>query len=293
MRKTRGDVMKTRNMSNLLRNPAWINLLCYLILAVVSLVSLFPLYWGFVTSLKPEGQIMTYPPVFIPKTLTFENYYKVLFMSNYKTYFLNNIIVTIISVLFASAVAGHAAFAFSRMKFRHSDKIMFFVLMTSMIPPIAQLTPLYVLAVKTGLYNTKLVLVLIYAAWRTPILTWLLKGFFEKIPMDIEESAMIDGCTKAGVLYKIVLPISKPGIASVALLSAVFVWNDYLVSASFVSQERHRMLSPGIYNYITSYGIQWGQLMGGVCMAVIPIIILFICLQKQFVAGLAAGAVKG
>jgi ABC-type glycerol-3-phosphate transport system permease component len=236
---------------------------------------------------------MVYPPAFIPETLTLENYYKVLFMSNYRTYFMNNIIVAVISVIFASVVAGHAAFAFSRMKFRHSEKIMFAVLMTAMIPPIAQLIPLYILAVKTGLYNTKIVLVLIYAAWRTPILTWLLKGFFEKIPRDIEESAMIDGCTKAGVFYKIVLPISKPGIASVALLSAVFVWNDYLVSASFVSAEKHRMLSPGIYNYITGYGVQWGQLMGGVCMAVIPIIILFISLQKQFVAGLSAGAVKG
>jgi len=259
----------------------------------MSVISLFPLYWGLVTSLKPEGQIMTYPPRFIPETITFENYYKVLFMSNYKTYFVNTIIVTIISVIFATIIAGHAAFAFSRMKFKHSDKIMFLVLMTSMIPPVAQLIPLYILAVKSGLYNTKIVLVLIYAAWRTPILTWLLKGFFDKLPIDIEESAMIDGCTKAKVLYKIVLPISKPGIVSVALLSAVFVWNDYLVSASFVSQERHRMLSSGIYNYITGYGVQWGQLMGGVCMAIIPIVILFICLQKQFVAGLSAGAVKG
>jgi ABC-type glycerol-3-phosphate transport system permease component len=285
--------MKTRKARKASKDPVWIKILYYLVLTTIALVSMFPLYWGLLTSLKPEGQIMVYPPAFIPETLTLENYYKVLFMSNYRTYFMNNIIVAVISVIFASVVAGHAAFAFSRMKFRHSEKIMFAVLMTAMIPPIAQLIPLYILAVKTGLYNTKIVLVLIYAAWRTPILTWLLKGFFEKIPRDIEESAMIDGCTKAGVFYKIVLPISKPGIASVALLSAVFVWNDYLVSASFVSAEKHRMLSPGIYNYITGYGVQWGQLMGGVCMAVIPIIILFISLQKQFVAGLSAGAVKG
>jgi ABC-type glycerol-3-phosphate transport system permease component len=285
--------MKTRKARKASKDPVWIKILYYLVLTTIALVSMFPLYWGLLTSLKPEGQIMVYPPAFIPETLTLENYYKVLFMSNYRTYFMNNIIVAVISVIFASVVAGHAAFAFSRMKFRHSEKIMFAVLMTAMIPPIAQLIPLYILAVKTGLYNTKIVLVLIYAAWRTPILTWLLKGFFEKIPRDIEESAMIDGCTKAGVFYKIVLPISKPGIASVALLTAVFVWNDYLVSASFVSAEKHRMLSPGIYNYITGYGVQWGQLMGGVCMAVIPIIILFISLQKQFVAGLSAGAVKG
>lgn len=288
----KGDEMKN-NIHGALENPTWMKALNYLVLVIISLFSMFPIYWGLITSLKPESQIMTFPPRFIPETFTFENYYKVLFMSNYKTYFFNTIIVTIVSVIFATIIAGHAAFAFSRMKFKNSNTIMFMVLMTSMIPAVAQLIPLYILAVKTELYNTKLVLVLIYAAWRTPILTWLLRGFFEKLPIDIEESALIDGCNKAGVFYRIVIPISKPGIASVALLSAVFVWNDYLVSASFVSQERHRMLSSGIYNYITGYGVQWGQLMGGVCMAVIPIVILFICLQSQFVAGLSAGAVKG
>ena len=194
--------MKTRKARKASKDPVWIKILYYLVLTTIALVSMFPLYWGLLTSLKPEGQIMVYPPAFIPETLTLENYYKVLFMSNYRTYFMNNIIVAVISVIFASVVAGHAAFAFSRMKFRHSEKIMFAVLMTAMIPPIAQLIPLYILAVKTGLYNTKIVLVLIYAAWRTPILTWLLKGFFEKIPRDIEESAMIDGCTKAGVFTR-------------------------------------------------------------------------------------------
>lgn len=265
----------------------------YFILAVAACFTMFPILWAVSTSLKPESEVLMYPPSFIPLTMTFENYYKVLFQSNYPIYFCNTILVTAITMLAAVLISSHAAYAFARLKFRFSDAIMFAVLMTAMIPAVAQLSPLYVLSVKTGLYNTKLVLILIYAAWRTPIMTWLLKGFFEQTPKEIEEAAVVDGCSRIKIFYQMVLPMSKPGIASVALLSAVFVWNDYLVSSSFVSSEQNRMLSIGIYNYVTAYGTMYGQLMGGVCMAIVPIVILFICLQKQFVAGLTAGAVKG
>lgn len=265
----------------------------YLILILAACFAMVPILWALSTSLKPESEVLMYPPTLIPKTFTLENYYKVLFQSNYPMYFLNTVLVTAMTMVIAVLIASHGAYAFARMKFRGSNGILFVVLMTAMIPAVAQLSPLYVLAVRTGLYNTKLVLVLIYSAWRTPIMTWLLKGFFEQTPKEIEEAAIMDGCGRIRIFYKIVLPMSRPGIASVALLSAVFVWNDYLVSSSFVSSEQNRMLSTGIYNYVTAYGTMYGQLMGGVCMAVVPIVILFICLQKQFVTGLTAGAVKG
>ena len=265
----------------------------YVILTLFAVFSLFPIIWALTTSLKPESQVLAYPPSFIPKTFTLENYEKVLFHSNYPTYFVNTIFVTLLAVLVAVTVAGHASYAFARIKFKMSNALMFGVLMTSMIPAIAQLIPLYIMAVKTGLYNTRAVLIIIYTAWRAPILTWLLKGFFEQLPLEIEEAAIVDGCSRPGIFYRIVLPMAKPGIASIALLSAVFVWNDYLVSSTFVSSEELRMLSIGIYNYVTAYGTYWGQLMGGVFMAMFPLIVLFICLQKQFVAGLTAGAVKG
>jgi ABC-type glycerol-3-phosphate transport system permease component len=274
-------------------NKFFSGMAAYLVLTLAALFSVFPILWALITSLKPESQVMTYPPDFLPKTFTAENYYKVLFQSNYTTYFGNTVLISLISTLIAIMIATHAAYAFSRMRFRHSNKIMFLILMTAMIPAVAQLTPLYVLAVRVGLYNTKMVLVLIYTAWRTPILTWLLKNFFDHSPKEIEEAAIMDGCGRAMIFYRIVLPLARPGIASVALLSAVFVWNDYLVAASFVSRDELRMMSTGIYNYVTAYGTQWGQLMSGVCMAIVPLIILFICLQRQFMEGLSAGAVKG
>lgn len=265
----------------------------YLVLTIAAVISLFPILWALATSLKPESQVLAYPPSFIPKTWTMENYEKVLFHSNYPIYFINTIYVTLLSTTVSVLVAGHAAYAFARIKFRFSRQLMFLVLMTTMIPVVAQLVPLYILAVKTNLYDTRLVLMIVYTAWRAPILTWLLTGFFKQLPKEVEEAAIVDGCNRFGIFYRIVLPVSKPGIASIALLSAVFVWNDYLASSSFVSSESNRMLSIGIYNYVTAYGTYWGQLMGGVFMAMVPLIVLFICLQKQFVAGLTAGAIKG
>lgn len=284
-------VQKETNTRSIKRTVIRIGI--YLVLIIAACFAMFPILWALSTSLKPESEVLMYPPSFIPLTFTFENYYKVLFQSNYPIYFVNTIFVTLLTMAIAVLVASHAAYAFARLKFKYSDVIMFIVLMTTMIPAVAQLSPLYVLAVKTGLYDSKLVLIMIYTAWRAPIMTWLLKGFFEQTPKEIEEAAVMDGCSRIKIFYKLVIPMSKPGIASVSLLSAVFVWNDYLVSSSFVSSEGNRMLSTGIYNYVTAYGTMYGQLMGGVCMAIVPIVILFVCLQKQFVAGLTAGAVKG
>ena len=170
---------------------------------------------------------------------------------------------------------------------------MFAILMTSMVPAVALLIPLYVLSVKAGLYNTRFMLVLVYTAWRTPMLTWILKGFFDSTPVQIEEAAMIDGCTRCRTFYTIVLPISKPGIVSSALLTAVYVWNDFLVSFTFVTKEALRTVSVGLYSYVTQYGVQWGELLAAVMITIIPIIILFVCLQSKFVDGMTAGAVKG
>ena len=125
------------------------------------------------------------------------------------------------------------------------------------------------------------------------MLTWIMEGFFRKLPMEIVEAGIIDGCSKAKAFYKLILPISQPGIVSAALLSAVYVWNDYLVSSSFITASEKKMISVGLYQYITQYGIKWGLLMAAVMISIIPIMILFICLQKRFVEGMAAGAVKG
>jgi multiple sugar transport system permease protein len=267
--------------------------LAYAILILVTVLAVVPIAWGFVTSLKPESQVLTTPPQWIPKDITLHNYVVVLFQSDMPRYLLNSLAVSLVSVVITVAVAAHAAYAAARFRFRGRTSLMFLVLMTSMIPGIAVLIPLYLLAVQVGIYDTYQVLILIYAAWQVPTLVWLLKGYFESIPKEIEDAALIDGCSSYRVFLQVMLPLARPGLAASALIAFVYVWNDFLIATSMVTNSDLRMISVGLYSYITQYGIVWGQLMAAVMLAVVPMLIVFAAAQRQFVAGLTEGATKG
>lgn len=269
------------------------NLIVYLVLLFAAIFTLIPLLWGLSTSLKPPSEISKFPPTPWATKIDLGSYARVIFGSNFRIYFGNSILITFLCILSSTLVASHASYALARLDIPHKSTIMFSILMVSMVPTVALLIPLYQLSVKLGLYNTRGLLIFIYTAWRTPFLIWILYGFFEKIPFEIEEAARVDGCSKIGIFYKIVLPISQPGLVSAALLTAVYVWNDFLVAFTFTTKENLRMVSVGLYNYISQYGIQWGELMAAVMISIIPVILLFIIMQKKFVSGLAAGAVKG
>ena len=282
--------MKHKN--GLDRRP-WLDAVTYVALILASLISMFPVLWAITTALKTDGEVNSFPPTLLPGKLNLGNFSAVIFQSDFPKYLLNSVIVTVICILVATLIAAHAAYALTNFRIRYKKQMMFIILMTSMVPPVAMLVPLYMLSVKLGLYDTRFLLILIYTAWRVPVLAWILRGFFEKLPKELMEAGIIDGCSQAMVFYRIILPISKPGIVSAALLSAVYVWNDFLVSSTFTTKNELRMLSIGLYNYISQYGIQWGKLMAAVTISIVPIVILFVLLQRHFVEGMAAGAVKG
>lgn len=282
--------MKHKN--GLGRRP-WLDAVTYIALILASLISMFPVLWAITTALKTDGEVNSFPPTLLPGKLNLGNFSAVIFQSDFPKYLLNSVIVTAICILVATLIAAHAAYALTNFRIRYKKQMMFIILMTSMVPPVAMLVPLYMLSVKLGLYDTRFLLILIYTAWRVPVLAWILRGFFEKLPKELMEAGIIDGCSQAMVFYRIILPISKPGIVSAALLSAVYVWNDFLVSSTFTTKNELRMLSIGLYNYISQYGIQWGKLMAAVTISIVPIVILFVLLQRHFVEGMAAGAVKG
>lgn len=282
--------MKHKN--GLGRRP-WLDAVTYIALILASLISMFPVLWAITTALKTDGEVNSFPPTLLPGKLNLGNFSAVIFQSDFPKYLLNSVIVTVICILVATLIAAHAAYALTNFRIRYKKHMMFIILMTSMVPPVAMLVPLYMLSVKLGLYDTRFLLILIYTAWRVPVLAWILRGFFEKLPKELMEAGIIDGCSQAMVFYRIILPISKPGIVSAALLSAVYVWNDFLVSSTFTTKNELRMLSIGLYNYISQYGIQWGKLMAAVTISIVPIVILFVLLQRHFVEGMAAGAVKG
>ena len=255
--------------------------------------ALLPLLWGLSTSFKPEASVLTLPVRWIPASFTLENYQKVLFESDIPLNLFNSVIVSAATVVLTLLIAIPAAYSAARFTFRGKAALLFYILMTSMIPGIAILVPLYYLAVKVGVYDTYMVMIIIYVAWQVPTIVWILKGFFESLPVEVEESGRVDGCTAAGAFIRLVLPMAKPGLGAAAVICFVYVWNDYLIASTFVSSDNLRLVSVGLYRYLTQYGVVWGQLMAAVMVTLVPMIIAFVAFERRLVSGLSAGASKG
>ncbi|TCB97177.1 carbohydrate ABC transporter permease [Micromonospora zingiberis] len=265
----------------------------YLGLLAASGFAVLPLLWGLSTSLKPESTVLATPVRWIPEHLTLENYEAVLFHSQIPLNLLNSVIVSVVTVLVTLIIAVPAAYSAARYRFRGKAGLLFFILMTSMVPGIAVLVPLYYLAVKLGVYDTYLVMIVIYSAWQVPTIVWILRGFFESIPVEIEEAGRVDGMSAAGAFLRLVLPLAKPGLGAAAIITFVYVWNDYLIASTFVSDPDLRLISVGLYTYLTQYGTVWGQLTAAVMVTLLPMIIAFVLFERRLVAGLSAGASKG
>ncbi|MHA6523399.1 carbohydrate ABC transporter permease [Tessaracoccus sp. G1721] len=266
--------------------------LVYVALVAASTFAVLPLLWGLSTSFKSESATLS-DRGWIPSTITLENYRLVLFESKIPLYLGNTLLVAGITVLATIIIAIFGAYAAARFKFRGKTTSLFLILMTSMIPGIAILVPLYFLAVRLGLYDTYGVMVVIYTAWQIPTVIWMLKGFFESIPDSIEEAGRVDGASSLRVMMQLIFPLAVPGVAASAVISFIYVWNDFLIASTMISTDDKRLVAVGLYNYLSQYGIVWGQLTAAVTVSVIPIIIVFILMERRIVAGLSAGATKG
>lgn len=266
--------------------------LVYVALVAASAFAVLPLLWGLSTSFKSESATLS-DRGWIPSTITLENYRLVLFESKIPLYLGNTLLVAGITVLATILIAIFGAYAAARFKFRGKTTSLFLILMTSMIPGIAILVPLYFLAVRLGLYDTYGVMVVIYTAWQIPTVIWMLKGFFESIPDSIEEAGRVDGASSFRVMMQLIFPLAVPGVAASAVISFIYVWNDFLIASTMISTDDKRLVAVGLYNYLSQYGIVWGQLTAAVSVSVIPIVIVFILMERRIVAGLSAGATKG
>jgi ABC-type glycerol-3-phosphate transport system permease component len=266
------------------------------LLAAVTLAILWavvPIAWGVVTSLKPALQILTNPPSWIPSPATLDHYREVLGQSLFPVYFRNSVVVTVVSVALSLALSVHAAYALARTEFRLKGALLVAILATGMIPGIAILVPLYNLSVHTGLYNSFAGMVVVYTAWSIPQLVWLLKGFFERVPVELEEAALVDGCSRPRAFYLIALPMARPGLLAGVILAMMFVWNDFLIGFALAISEDRRILPVGLYTFISNIGIDWGPLMAATVVALLPVMAAFFLMQRWLVQGLMAGAVKG
>ncbi|MBI2528252.1 MAG: carbohydrate ABC transporter permease [Candidatus Rokubacteria bacterium] len=254
---------------------------------------LFPLLWGLITSLKDPSSVTAYPPRWIPDPVTLDNYRVVIGKSTMPTYFANSIVVSLSTVLLTLVLGVHAGYAAARFSFRFKNALLFYILSTVMIPGIAILVPLYMIAIWAGLYDKLVVLVLIYAAWQVPTTTWVMRGFFAMLPRELEESALIDGCSRLGAFYRIILPLAWPGLSAAAILTFIYAWNEFIIALTLTLENANRLVPIGLYFYVSEFGIPWGQLTAAVMIAIVPPAVFFALLQKKFIQGLSSGAIKG
>jgi multiple sugar transport system permease protein len=285
---TTTTVNRRRARRNILRAiPAWIYI------AISAAIVLPPVLWIVSTSLKPAEDTIQFPPEWIPDPFTLESYAGLFTPTNVR-FFVNSLIYATGSILLALAVCIPAAYVATRYQSRRMDTLMTGILVLSMVPAIVVFIALYSMFVRTALINTYPMLIVVYTAIICGQTILFIRNFIENIPLEIEEAAAIDGCSRLQILWRIVLPLIRPGIAAIAIFIFVFVWNDFLVGTVLATTEDMKTVQNGIVRYITTgFGNFWGLFAAFVVIAFIPVLAIFAAFQKWFIAGLTSGGVKG
>jgi multiple sugar transport system permease protein len=267
--------------------------LSYAVLTALGLIVLFPFYWMTVTSFKGEEQMRSLVSMFWPSPFIIENYQQLLRKTEFISWYGNSVIVSVASTILATAVGTVGAYALARLKFLGRGFMASATLITYLVPPSILFIPLYAQIKTLGLANSLSGLILSYPSFTVPFVTWLLMGYFESIPEELEEAAMIDGATRFGAFRRIILPLAAPGVLAAALYAFTQAWNEFLYSLVFITDARLRTLPVGLASFITGDVYGWGYLMAGAVLTTLPVIAAYTYLQKYMVEGLTAGSVKG
>ena len=265
----------------------------YGVLSFLMLLVLFPFYWMTVTSFKTEDQMRSLVSMFWPSPFALENYAQLLTKTDFVTWYGNSAFVAISSTLVATAIGTLGAYALARLRFMGRAFMSSAVLITYLVPPSILFIPLYAQIRTFGLADSLAGLIAAYPSFTVPFVTWLLMGYFESIPEELEEAAMIDGATRFGAFWRVVLPLSAPGVLAAGLYAFTQAWNEFLYALVFITDGRLRTLPVGLASFITGDVYGWGYLMAGAVLTTLPVIAAYIYLQKYMVEGLTAGGVKG
>ncbi len=264
--------------------------------AVVVLVVAFsmgPIVWTVLTSFKTESEIVSRDFVFLPKSLTIDNYTTLWQRSGYPRLLRNSAIVTGLTVLMSITIGTIAAYSISRYRFRGRGGLMIFYLVIRMFPFTLLLIPLFIMLRNIGLFDSHFGLALTYTTFLLPLCVWMLKGFFDGIPPDLEEASRVDGSTRLGALVRIVLPLARQGIAATTVFIAIGAWNEYVWALLLTTANGARTWPVGLQLMVGEFQMPWGVLSASGIISIIPIIIGFAIVQRALVSGLMAGGVKG
>lgn len=267
------------------------NIIIFLVLCLGAFLVIYPLFWMVFSSLKSYKEI--YTNVWgLPSKPLFSNY-KEAWLKGVSRYFMNSVLVTVSTVVGVLLIASLCAFGLSRYKMKYSKLVLLFCLGGLMLNPQVCLIPIYSLLNKLHLKNTYWAMILPYIAFRLSFSVLLVRSYFLSIPKEFEESARIDGCTDIQIFGKIFVPVSKPILVTCTILTANYAWNEFLFSVIFIDSEKYRTIPSGLMTFRDALQTNWGVMLAGMVISSLPIIILFICMQDQFIRGMTAGSVKG
>ena len=256
-------------------------------------VGAFPLFWMLATSLKPSAEIFATPPRLVPAHPTLENFGRLFGETAFLTFFRNSAVVSLATVAVTLSVSALGAYGLTRFAFAGREKVAGLILTTYMFAPVMIIIPFYILVKQLGIVNTRLALVLSYTTFCLPFCLWLLRAFFESIPLELEEAAMVDGAGRARAVWHVVLPLALPGLIAAAIFTFILAYNDFLFALVLITSEELKTLPVGVNDLFNATIVDWGMIMAAGVMITVPAVLFFAAVQRYLVQGWGAGGVKG
>jgi ABC-type glycerol-3-phosphate transport system permease component len=261
---------------------------------IVTCISInFPLFWMISSSFKTSRESIQFPPSFLPEKLSFGNYIHTWSNMNFSRYFFNTVYVSLLAVLIAMSVGTIAGYAFSRFRIKAKRYILVFILFFRMLPPILFIIPLFFILQRIGLYNRLEGVILSVTTLALPFAVWMMKNYINTIPQEIDEAAMIDGCSRFTAFHRIILPLSKPGIVATSVFCLLTAWNEFMFANILIHSESRRTLVVALYSYLGDFNIEWNMLMAASTMTMIPVIVFFGIIHKKLTEGFAGSSITG
>ena len=261
--------------------------------AVLALWAAFPFFWMLSTSLKESSEVFASPPTLVPRHLTLGNFARLLTETNFATYFGNSLTVSFATVVLTLGVSAVGAYGLTRFRFPGRETIAALILLTYMFAPIMVIIPFYILVKQLGLVNTHLALVLSYTTFCLPFCLWLLRAFFQSVPLELEEAALVDGAHRGRAVWHVVLPLALPGIIAAGIFTFILAWNDFLFALVLISSDELKTLPVGVNDLFNATIVDWGMIMAAGVMITLPTVGFFVGVQRYLIRGWGSGGLKG
>ncbi|MBN9435627.1 carbohydrate ABC transporter permease [Bosea sp. (in: a-proteobacteria)] len=267
-----------------------LNAAAYALLILAILIVFFPLAWMLSVSFRPNIEVMQMPPDWLPQVFTLDGYKKIFTTPRYLVVFANTMVISLVVTLLSLVLGAMAAYALARFNFAGQRAVLMFLITTQMFPLVLLCIPYFRIFITFGLYDTRTSLVIVYLTFTLPFCILMLRSYFINIPRDIEEAAMVDGCSRLGAIFRTLVPISYPAFVGAGLYTFLLAWNEFLFAVVLIESWENRVLTMAIYSLMAEFVTDWNAMMAFSVLASLPLVVAFIFLQRYMVQGMTAGA---